>query len=207
MLAWLKSVVRRNDQNARQALPRPAPKPNDIGKVSVPVREDKPAKAEAHPSPVVAPAPPAPPKTRQQILSASFSSDAKPEPFLGQGWSKPEKGFTWGMGEESTIKLGIRLAQVDHELELDLKPHIAGAALPQQRLKVLFAGTEIGSALLTGRGTFRCVIPGARIMPDGLATLQLYHPDFRPPAEVVKTSNDRRLLAVAVEALRIFAMV
>lgn len=125
---------------------------------------------------------------------------------LLEGWSSPEKDFTWTTGLFSQLWLpplphgdGLTF------LELQCAPFTAEARLEVQRLAIVFNGVVIAEEQLR-TGGFVCFRVPEQVRSDGCyITVELRHPDAARPSELGVNSDTRRL-GFAVSALRVLRL-
>jgi len=126
-------------------------------------------------------------------------------PLLGDGWSYPEPGFTWTLGNQSRLRLPTTFgANGRLVLELSLHGFCAPGTCAGQRLTVMVNGTELGNATVAQTATLGFLIP-ERIAASGVLDIALLHPDAVSPA-ACGISGDTRLLALAVSAVRLWRL-
>jgi hypothetical protein len=123
------------------------------------------------------------------------------------GWSDPEDGFTWMIGQSSMIS--IRIPPMDGAPYLDLTllviPFVHGTELPSQRLSIAINGPEVGAAVVDRETTLSFRIPASMITAGGRNLIELKHPDAARPRDIVKVSDDR-LLSFMVRHLGLLAV-
>ncbi len=105
---------------------------------------------------------------------------------LLDGWSDPEDGFTWAVGNRARFTLpveGDRQAGGRLMLELDLNPFAPPGSLRGQRLTVLAGGVPVFEQRVVGEGTLGIIVPDAAWPADGLLVVTLLMPDACRPVD------------------------
>lgn len=129
-----------------------------------------------------------------------FGVDGDAEESTGQGWSTPENGFTWAIGERSLLSLPAPPAADDYWLELDVVPYIAPPVVPKQILAVSVSGEHVHTFDPLERGVVGCAIPGRLVRGQETIEITLDHPRAARPSEVAGEADGRRL-AIAFRSL------
>jgi hypothetical protein len=143
-------------------------------------------------------APPGPP------IEIVFGKGGSATECTGYGWSAPEDGYTWSVGDRSLLTIKNPGPADEFWLELDVVPFLAPPVLPAQSLGVTVNGDPIHMFDPLVRGRVGCVVPGRHL--EGLETvvIVLDHPKAAVPREVTGENDDRRL-AVAFRSLSLIA--
>lgn len=123
----------------------------------------------------------------------TFGHEGNAGPHLGRGWSGPEAGYQWAVGERSLITVDVPGAADEYWLEMDVAPYIKPPLLPRQRLDVLIDGTLVHSFVTLPRGEVGCVVPGHLAAGRSAIGIVLDHPHAASPMLVAGDSDDRRL--------------
>ena len=117
-----------------------------------------------------------------------------------QGWSFPEDGFTWSLGEYSRLRLPRCGRNEDLILILEGNPFLQPPQLQKQLLIVMFAGKELATYRLAGP-FLRCI----RLRPSKFSgshnMLEFRYPTCSTPAAV--GSTDTRVLSIAWRRIRV----
>ncbi len=116
------------------------------------------------------------------------------------GWSVPEDGFTWSLGEGSRIRIPYRAGQGTLWLELTVTPMRAVPAVPHQVLTVVVDGTQCGTETVGMACTLAFPLRGIAGGSSGEIELCLMHPGAAVPADCTE-SDDQRRLGVAVHEI------
>nr|WP_294504103.1 hypothetical protein [uncultured Rhodopila sp.] len=122
-----------------------------------------------------------------------FGFEGNAAPSLGYGWSGPEPGYQWSVGERSLITVRNPGDAGEYWLEMEVIPYLALPWVPHQRLDVRIDGTLVHSFDPLPRGTVGCVVPGRLIAGQETIDIILDHPDAASPMLVSDGGDDRRL--------------
>ena len=122
-----------------------------------------------------------------------FGRDGNATPFLRGGWSGPEAGFTWAIGERSTLTIDVPGSATEYWLEMDVRPYLAPPLLPRQRLDVAVDGNWVHSFFAVPKGEIGCAIPGHLVAGRAQVEITLGHPHAASPMLVAGQRDDRRL--------------
>jgi hypothetical protein len=125
----------------------------------------------------------------------TFGRGGNAGPCLGAGWSGPEAGFTWSIGERSVITIPVPADADDYWLEMQVQPFLLPPLLPRQRLDITVSGIVVHSVLALPRGDVGCCVPGALVAGRTSVELVLEHPDAASPMRVAGHGDDRCLAA------------
>jgi hypothetical protein len=140
------------------------------------------------------------------VADLTFGQHGNAEPQLFEGWSSPEKDFTWTAGAHSTLVLKPPSdAEPDLYLELRLAPFIVPGRPPAQRLRLLLNDMEIACDTITAGGRYAYALPGHALnlrTPRRLQRLRIEHPDFQRPCDH-GAGADSRELAFMFYAIRL----
>jgi hypothetical protein len=123
----------------------------------------------------------------------TFGIEGNAGPRLGQGWSGPEAGYQWAVGERSVVTLDVPGEADEYWLELDVIPYIRPPLLPRQRLDVMIDGTLVHSFFKLVRGEVGCAVPGHLVAGRQQVEIVLEHPNAASPMLVAGEKDDRRL--------------
>jgi hypothetical protein len=130
------------------------------------------------------------PPARSEI---TFGHEGNAAPYLGAGWSGPEAGYQWAVGERSVLTLDVPGDAEEYWLEMDVTPYIKPPLLPRQRLDVLIGGTLVHSFVALPRAEVGCVVPGHLVAGRKTIEITLDHPNAASPMLVAGERDDRRL--------------
>jgi hypothetical protein len=131
----------------------------------------------------------------------TFGQEGNAIRFLGYGWSGPEAGYTWAVGERSQLILDNPGPADEYWLEMDVLPFVAPPLLPHQRLDVIVAGALVCSFDPLPRGVVTCAVAGDLVGRDSKLEIVLNHPCAASPMLVTGQGDDRRL-AVSFRRMR-----
>jgi hypothetical protein len=123
----------------------------------------------------------------------TFGNEGNAKPALGFGWSGPEAGYQWAVGERSLVTIEVPGEADEYWLEMDVTPYIRPPLLPRQRLDVLIDGTLVHSFAALPRGEVGCVVPGHLVAGRKTIQIVLDHPHAASPILVAGDKDDRRL--------------
>jgi len=123
----------------------------------------------------------------------TFGSAGNAGSRLGLGWSGPEAGYQWAVGERSIITIEVPGEADEYWLEMDVTPYIRPPLLPRQRLDVLIGGSLVHSFAALPRGEVGCVVPGHLVAGRTTIEIMLDHPHAASPMLVAGDGDDRRL--------------
>lgn len=119
---------------------------------------------------------------------------------LGTGWSGPEAGFTWAVGERSVLSIESPGDAAEYWLEMEVTPYIAPPLLPRQRLDVAVEGNWVHSFFALPHGEVGCAVPGDLVAGRKQVEIVLGHPHAASPM-LVAGQGDQRRLGVAFRRL------
>jgi hypothetical protein len=112
---------------------------------------------------------------------------------LLSGWSGPEPGYIWAVGERSVISIDIPGDAHEYWLEMDVTPFLSPPLLPRQRLDVSIGGKLLRSFEPVPRGEIGCVVPSTLVAGKSAVEVQLDHPHAASPLLILGQGDDRRL--------------
>jgi hypothetical protein len=123
----------------------------------------------------------------------TFGVEGNAGPCLGAGWSDPEPGYTWAVGERSTVTVANPGEASEYWLELEAKPYVFAPLLPRQRLDISVGGKWVHSFFALPHGSVGCVVPGHLVTGRKEIEIVLGHPHAASPMLVAGHHDDRRL--------------
>ncbi|WP_428483362.1 hypothetical protein [Rhodopila sp.] len=123
----------------------------------------------------------------------TFGQEGNAACHLGYGWSGPEAGYTWSIGERSLLTIENPADADTYWLEMDVMPFVSPPLLPRQRLDVVIGGTLVHSFDPLARGEVGCLVPGHLIAGRTEVAIILDHPYAASPVLVAGGQDDRRL--------------
>jgi hypothetical protein len=127
------------------------------------------------------------------LTELTFGIEGNAGPCLGAGWSGPEAGYQWAVGERSVLTVDVPDQAEEYWLEMDVTPYVKPPLLPRQRLDVLIGGTLVHSFVALPRGEVGCVVPGHLVAGRKQIEIVLDHPNAASPMLVSGDKDDRRL--------------
>lgn len=133
---------------------------------------------------------PAEPWSRTDL---TFGLEGNAEPRLGYGWSGPEAGYQWAVGERSSLTIDVPGQADEYWLEMDVKPYVNLPLLPFQRLDVMIGGTLVHSFAPLPMGEVGCVVPGHLLTGQKQIEIVFDHPHAASPMLVAGEGDTRRL--------------
>jgi hypothetical protein len=148
----------------------------------------------------IAPAAAAEPK-RTEIV---FGKGGNTAGCTGYGWSAPEDGYTWSIGDRSLLTIRNPGPAEEFWLELDVVPFLVPPALPVQSMGVTVNGEPVHIFDPLVRGRVSCVVPGRHLQGLETVAIVLDHPKAAIPRALTGENDDRRL-AVAFRSLSLMA--
>jgi hypothetical protein len=138
-------------------------------------------------------------------VTVMFGKDGNGPECAGSGWSTPEDGFTWAIGDRSRLVLAAPPKAPCYTLEFDVIPFRAPPLLQGQRLSVSVNGTLVQQFDRLPRGRSSCVVPGHLLRGRDSVEILLEHPDAARPCDAAAMPDDRRL-AIAFRSLTLDMM-
>ncbi len=129
-----------------------------------------------------------------------FGRDGNASGCIGFGWSAPEDGYTWAIGDRSVLTISNPGPADELWLEFDVAPFVAPPAVPFQSMTVTVNGQQVHTFESLARGRVGCSVPGLYLNGLDSVVIVLDHPDAAVPSQV-HGGNDDRWLAVAFRSL------
>jgi hypothetical protein len=146
---------------------------------------------------------PAPTSQRPQTQIV-FGKDGNTAGCTGYGWSAPEDGYTWSVGDRSLLTIRNPGPADEFWLEFDVVPYLVLPALPAQSMGVTVNGEPVHTFDPLLRGRVGCIVPGRHLQGLDTVAIVLDHPKAAVPRELTGENDDRRL-AVAFRSLSLKA--
>lgn len=129
------------------------------------------------------------------IQTITFGRDGNAADMQGIGWSVPEGGYTWSIGNRSSINI----IDMDGPLLLEISGHpYLPKARPQQAIYVKAASRIVGSHVATRRSILGFIVPFGGL-------IEFIMPDASSPQEG-GGSNDSRVLAFSFATIKVYAI-
>ncbi len=137
-------------------------------------------------------------------IEIPLSADAGPDCYFGNGWSRPERDFTWAIGAASWLLLPAVADASDVVLRFDAFPHVRRPYVERQRLLIYINGFSLGEFSLSGRQTISTLVPAHAVSGKTAICVLLCHPDHAQPIAFPNpVHQDSRSLAIAYRSLSI----
>jgi hypothetical protein len=122
-----------------------------------------------------------------------FGRDGNTTGCLGYGWSAPEDGYTWAVGDRSLLTIRNPGPADEFWLEFDAVPFVAPPAVLTQSLGVTVNGEKVHTFDPLARGRVGCSVPGRHLNGLDTVAIVLDHPNAAVPRQVTGENDDRRL--------------
>jgi hypothetical protein len=135
-----------------------------------------------------------------QKFEVTFGKKGNSAPFQTAGWSKPESGFTWALGDRATLKLEAIDPCAELIIALQGHPFLHSPELASQTVNVYVGNVMVSEFRASGPFTRIARIPGD-LLSGGLA-LHLVQSESRSPAEF--GLSDTRKLGIAWHRISFF---
>jgi len=122
--------------------------------------------------------------------------------YIGKGWSRPEKNFTWTNGKEATLNFEISDVNKDLLLKVNSYAFIVRGKVEEQNVTLLANGQNIGQwqySSTKNKGE-RTATVSKSIIKDNKLILTFQIPDSAVPKEQ-GFNNDTRTLGIAVSTI------
>jgi hypothetical protein len=132
----------------------------------------------------------------------TFGDGGNAGAFLREGWTAPERGFTWSVGPRSVLSVPYNAGEGMLTLEMRASPMRALPRLISQELTVVVNGTAYGTDKLGEDSVLAFPLSGIASGVAGCAEIELRHPGAAAPADYIDT-DDRRCLAICMRSLRL----
>lgn len=140
------------------------------------------------------------PDTRPARDDTVFGRGGNAIERIGYGWSAPEDGFTWSVGERSLLTVGNPGAADEYWLEMDVIPYVSPPALPSQSLRIVINGEAVHMFDPLTRGKVGCSVPGRLVRDAATVEIVMDHPEAASPMLIAGEKDDRPL-AIAFHTL------
>jgi hypothetical protein len=136
------------------------------------------------------------------VLTIDFGSMGNSGDFKVGGWQDPEHGFTWTLGQETSLAFVSPESPGRYALELAVSPFVFREKLPAQRLVVRANDEEIGRFELQSDAVLTAEIPWNLLARRQVCVVEFELPDAAKPIEVSGVP-DSRAIALAFEQVRL----
>ena len=144
------------------------------------------------------------PSDYQWNSTIHFGYEGNARWYLDEGWSDPERGFTWTVGKRASLVMRLSKPRSVVSLTATLNPFLHPGALDRQSVEILVNGRKVGRWTINRRG-YRpqsMDIPPNFFSDLGQTILTFETPDSAAPVEF-GASGDRRVLGVAFSSLEL----
>jgi hypothetical protein len=129
-----------------------------------------------------------------------FGKEGNASGCMGYGWSGPEDGYTWSIGDRSVLTIDSPGAAGEYWLEMEIIPYLAPPAVKSQSLRISIEGRPVHTFDAVARGSVGCTVPGLLLQGVDKVEIVLDHPEAASPMAVAGERDDRRL-AIAFRSL------
>ncbi len=134
------------------------------------------------------------------VFTLRFGVKGNDSSHLAVGWSFPEDGFTWTLGDECMILLDRPSEPGDYLLQVNCKPATEPPDIPAQRVYVMVNRWFAGKQILDRYRTIVCRIGWSVIRDQPRMSVGFLLPDAFRPCDV-SDSTDMRRIALAVSRM------
>ena len=130
----------------------------------------------------------------ETILDLDFSDAGNARPFLGAGWWRADKDYTWAMDDERVVTFPAPEAPGDYLLRVTCAPFIL-ATVTVQPLDIKLDGELVGSLQETEQAMqfYEFRMNGSDFTARPMSTLQFVHVNAERPSDHVGSADTRRL--------------
>jgi len=129
-----------------------------------------------------------------------FGEGGNAEQYQVQGWSDPEKGFTWTDGKSASLVIPVNQPQSDLTLSASLFPFTAGELI-NQNVYISINDKKLGKWDVGDSGDYSITIP-KEYVTKSLLNVSFDLPDAASPSKL-NISNDTRMLGIAVLSIKV----
>ncbi len=136
------------------------------------------------------------------VLAIDFGSMGNSADYKIGGWQDPERGFTWTLGQETSLAFVPPESPGRYALELTVAPFVWRDKLAAQRLVIRTNEEEIGRFALQAEAVLTCEIPWNLLTRRPVCVVGFELPDAARPIEVSGVP-DARAIALAFEQVRL----
>jgi hypothetical protein len=135
-------------------------------------------------------------------LTIDFGSLGNSADYKLSGWQEPERGFTWTLGNRSTLTFPCPDSPGRYALELQVSPFVWKDKLATQRIIVTVNEDEVGRFGVEHDAVLSCEIPWAVLFRRDACIVEFQLPDSAKPIDV-NGVPDTRSLAIAFDEVRL----
>lgn len=128
-----------------------------------------------------------------------FGEDGNAQLYKENGWSPPEEGFDWTMGERADLSLPTSVPKRSIHLEIRVRPYVNPGKVDRQRVRLLVNQHLAAEWELRGpqTETLEIVVPKRFFGASERTVITLLLPDAISPSSIGE-GKDRRRLGIAV---------
>ncbi len=141
----------------------------------------------------VPPAGPLPP-----VFSASFGADDGTAAMLAEGWSAPEKKFTWTSGNRAVLRLPRPTQPGNYRLRLAVRPYVQPPKLTAQPVGVQVNGVKAANLRISATTVIECDLPWPLLDDKDAVTVVFTMPAAGSP-HALTGAADRRVLGIRID--------
>jgi len=134
-----------------------------------------------------------------------FGKEGNSQLYQNDGWSYPEKGFTWTDGQNASLSILVKAVPTSPMiLEANLDAFLYPNKIDKQTIDILVNGKEAGTWVITKRGfqTKTLSLPRKLLAGTNHLVITFNTLDATPPANV-GYNKDNRLLGIAVHTIKL----
>lgn len=128
----------------------------------------------------------------------TFGKGGNAQQYQGDGWSEPEKGFTWTDGKSASLIIPVARPNSDLTLTAMISPFRG-----KQEVNIYLKGKKLTNWIVNKKAEYKVTIPNELIKGSSWLELCFELPDCASPYDL-KISSDRRMLGLAFESVIIF---
>jgi hypothetical protein len=118
----------------------------------------------------------------QPIARINFAAESHPPSVaFGPGWSHPEPGHRWALGQSAVLRIEVPQGQRDFTVLACLRPYLHAPDFQSQRIEVMHGGKLVFSERISGYEMIAFAVR-ANAAENGTLTLRFLFPESRPPS-------------------------
>jgi hypothetical protein len=136
-------------------------------------------------------------------IDIDFGAKGSGGSYTAAGWSTPEDGETWSVGQRSWLILPAPRQPAAYVLRITLRPNVMLGRLPAQRLRVAVNGHEVAHFTIARRTVRACRIPWSMLEGEPHTEIAFDTPDAARPSDL-GAGADARPLGVALSRLHFY---
>jgi len=131
----------------------------------------------------------------------SFAIQGNATQYQTRGWSYPEAGFTWTIGERTELLLPVKDANSNLTLTADIVPFLVSGKINSQRVKLYINDRSVGEWNVDRSGQYKVEVPQGYLVDDSIRIV-FELPDAASPSEM-GISSDPRPLAISLKSMKL----